>query len=413
MRPPVIVGGGPAGAAAAIRLAEAGHAPILLERSTAATDKVCGDFLSAETVAALGTLGLDLPALCPAPISRMRLVHGRRMADSLLPFAALGLSRRVLDEALLNLAAARGVQVMRGQTVQGISANGIGISIRAREPIQATSVFLATGKHDLRGIPRRGAPHIGLHGGPIGLKTYFRLTNAQQAALAGCVELMLFPGGYAGLQPVESGAAVLCLLVERARFVPAGAWGGLLAALMASCPHLALRLDGATPLRDRPAAVANVPYGHLHRDDPRACEGLFRIGDQACVIPSLTGDGIAIALHSAILAADTWLGGRTAAEYHHRLAGLLGRQMRVAGVLHRICLNAAIQASAVAVTRSFPGLLRRAATWTRLPAALADVPTERGANDRAHRREMHAGAAGWRGLRRRIREERQRGTTHC
>jgi flavin-dependent dehydrogenase len=377
MIPPVIIGGGPAGAAAAIRLAQAGHRPTLLERSIGATDKVCGDFLSGEAVTALNTLDLDLAALNPAPISRVRLVHGNRIAESVLPFAALGLSRRVLDEALLALAATKGVQVMRGQTVQGVSQDGAGgLLIRAPKLIEAGSVFLATGKHELRGMPRRrsfrlNVPWVGHRDTPIGFKTYLRLAGKQRAALTGCVELLLFPGGYAGLQLVEGGAAVLCVLVERARFAAAGTWGGLLATLTASCPHLAMRLDGAAPLRQRPVSVANIPYGHLHRHDPQAPPGLFRIGDQACVIPSLTGDGIAIALQSGRFAAESWLEGGTAADHHRSLAGTLGRQMRLAGALHRICLNKSTQGPAVAVTRSFPGLLRLAASWTRLPADLA------------------------------------------
>jgi NaMN:DMB phosphoribosyltransferase len=55
----VIVGGGPAGAAAACLLARHGRRPLLLERETGAHDKVCGDFVSVEAQAALAALGLD------------------------------------------------------------------------------------------------------------------------------------------------------------------------------------------------------------------------------------------------------------------------------------------------------------------------------------------------------------------
>src|ERR1700722_2367237 len=99
--PPLIVGGGPAGCTAAHILARAGHRATLIERTTGPTDKVCGDFLSVEAIEALLACGIDLDELAPAPITSIRIIHGRRVAATRLPFAAYGLTRRVLDEALL------------------------------------------------------------------------------------------------------------------------------------------------------------------------------------------------------------------------------------------------------------------------------------------------------------------------
>ena len=58
--PLVIVGGGLAGAASALRLAQAGLAPLLLEREREPVHKVCGEFLSWEAQAHLRALGLDV-----------------------------------------------------------------------------------------------------------------------------------------------------------------------------------------------------------------------------------------------------------------------------------------------------------------------------------------------------------------
>ena len=71
------------------------------------------------------------------------------------------------------------------------------------------TLLLATGKHEARGAARRGRPSS-----LVGFKTYFRLAPAQHQALSGHVELMLFPGGYAGLQMVEGQKANFCVLVE-------------------------------------------------------------------------------------------------------------------------------------------------------------------------------------------------------
>ncbi len=65
------------------------------------------------------------------------------------------------------------------------------------------------------------------------------------------------------------------------------------------CPHLGARLDGANCLNDRPLAITGLPYGHMAWDSG----GLWRLGDQAAAIPSFSGDGMSIALHSAARAA--------------------------------------------------------------------------------------------------------------
>ncbi len=98
---PVIIGAGPAGTAAAITLATAGYRPSVIERTTGPTDKVCGDFLSIDSIQRCRSLGVDPASLGAAPIDRVRLIHGERVTEAALPFPAMGLSRRVLDQALL------------------------------------------------------------------------------------------------------------------------------------------------------------------------------------------------------------------------------------------------------------------------------------------------------------------------
>lgn len=91
-RDPLIIGAGPAGTAAAITLGRAGHRPILLEKASGPTDKVCGDFLSADTIGYARSLGVDPAALGAAPIRTVRITTGNRTVEAELPFAAVGLS---------------------------------------------------------------------------------------------------------------------------------------------------------------------------------------------------------------------------------------------------------------------------------------------------------------------------------
>ena len=206
-RPEILVaGGGLAGAAAALALAQAGREVVLLEREAAAKDKVCGEFLSGEGAAALARLGLDVMALGGQAIGHIRLLRGRRAVRAALPFRAVGLSRLVLDEAVLALAAGQGAEIRRGCAVRRIDA---GIVESPAENFAPGTLLLATGKHETRGLERPAPP-----GTLVGFKTHFRLAPAAHAALSAHVELVLFPGGYAGLLPVEGGRANFSLVIE-------------------------------------------------------------------------------------------------------------------------------------------------------------------------------------------------------
>ena len=350
----LIAGGGLAGAAAACHL---GPAATLIERDPACTDKICGEFISWEANAALHDLGIDTAALGAAPITAVRLIHGHTAARSPLPGQAAGLSRRILDEAVLAEAARRGATLLRGHAVRQITP--VGLLIDGLGELRAPRILLATGKHDLRGAKRAGRPED-----LVGLKMHYRLTPAEADHLAGHVEIVLFPGGYAGLQPIESGRANLCLLIARPVFTDAGAtWPGVLAHLRRTAPHLARRLAGAEPLLDRPATIFRVPYGFIHRptrDDP---PHVARLGDQMGVIPSFSGDGMAIALHTARAAASA----TDPAAYHAAMAQTLRGQIGRAMVLHG--LGQSHPRLLAAALRLWPGALSRIARLTRIPAA--------------------------------------------
>ena len=88
----LIVGGGPAGAAAAIGLARFGFEAELIERSDGPHEVVCGGFLGWDALAALRRLGVDPRSLRARPIHRMRLVSARRSLEAALPGTAAGLS---------------------------------------------------------------------------------------------------------------------------------------------------------------------------------------------------------------------------------------------------------------------------------------------------------------------------------
>lgn len=356
MTRPVIIGGGLAGAAVATRLAQHGRSPLLLEREAGAHHKICGEFLSVEAGRHLVALGFDPARLGGTRIDTMRFHAGRRTAATRLPFVATGVTRYGLDAALLDHAAAHGAEVQRGTLVR---------SRNHARSFGPGPLLLATGKHELRGEPRDTRGTID---GLIGFKQFFRTTPALARALAGAVEVTAFAGGYAGLQAVENYRLNLCLLVDRDRFKAlGGSWDMLFAALLHE-PGLA-RLADAEPLLAKPLTIAAVPYGFLARPD--RADDLWRLGDQAAVIPSFCGDGMAMALHGGRLAADMLDGAATAFQFQSRLRRDVARQVGLATALQRFGTTAAGRFALVAGLAAVPAALATLARWTRVePAAL-------------------------------------------
>jgi menaquinone-9 beta-reductase len=367
----VIVGGGPAGAAAAIVLARAGRRVLVLERAAAPCHKVCGEFLSGEAAATLRSLGVPPADVGAIPLAAVRLADDRRSVEAPLPFPAFAVSRLRMDAALLDAACRAGADVRTGITVREIrpapSCAGAILRTGDGETIAAPLVLLATGKHDLRGW-RRTAP-IAAFARTVAWKAHLRLLPEAAAALGGRTELHLFPGGYAGLQPAEDGTTNFCLLVPADRDGGADqSFAAVLARFAAGPGPLARRLAGAVPAWPRALAIAGVPYGHF---GPIADAHIWRLGDQGAVTPSLTGDGLAIALHSGRLAATAVLAGDGPEGYARSMRADVLPQVRRALLAQRVLASAPGRRIVLAATGLLPPLLSAAAAMTRLPVRQA------------------------------------------
>jgi flavin-dependent dehydrogenase len=366
----LILGGGVAGCAASIELARNGRSVTLIEREPTPRHKVCGEFLSGEALEDLHALGIDVASLGAVPINYVRLAASRRAAEAPLPFPAASLTRKALDTALIADAIAAGVRVERGRSVQSLSRTNANLwqaTLDDGTVYEAPTAFLATGKHDLRGHGRPKDPHQW-----VGFKMYYRLTAAQTAQLANASELTLYAGGYGGIQPVEDGITNFCCVVKRKYFAHTGLrWDALLTKMQQDCPHLAMRLDGAEPLLDKPITITHIPYGYLRR---ATADGLYCIGDQAAVIPSFTGDGISIALNTARRATAAYLASEPAPVFQPKLRSAMLPQMRLAELAADGLNNALARAVLPFCLRVWPGAMRVTARLTRVTQPEATAP---------------------------------------
>ncbi len=345
-------------------LARAGASPVLIDRDAEAGDALCGGFLSWQTAESLRQLGIDCAALGAQRIERLRLfVHGRQ-AEARLPAPAYALSRRRLDTALRESARACGVE-LAVDTIRAINGT---TAVGQNREWHGTTLFLATGKHDVRGMsrPRHGSDPA------LGLRLRLPASPTRSALLSGAIELHLFEGGYAGIVLQEDGSANLCLAVRKSLLSAVAGDPALLLDHMrqASAPLAERMGDGWRELRID--TIGALPYGYICRE---TSPGLFRLGDQAAVIPSLAGEGIGMALASGLSAGRHWLeqGAAGTQPFQSQFARSAQGPVHMASLAWSFSESSLGRFMALNLCRLWPGLLARLMRRTRIagPPSLA------------------------------------------
>ena len=151
----VVIGGGPAGLATAIRARLAGFDAAVVERFHPPIDKACGEGLMPDAVARLREIGVDPPGF---PFRGIRYVDGDLAAEGFFPQAGgLGVRRVQLHEALVRRAEETGVELLWGVSAQGLEADGV---VTDRGKILARWIAGADG------LLSRVRKWAGLEGGP-------------------------------------------------------------------------------------------------------------------------------------------------------------------------------------------------------------------------------------------------------
>jgi flavin-dependent dehydrogenase len=377
----IIAGGGLAGALCAIHLVSAGMRVTILERSSGPHDKVCGEFLSGEALFELRAIGVEPKALGAIPLSAVRMAATGSLSEARLPFEALSLSRRVLDEVLLRKAADLGVIVKRGMAVRSVASHLV--TLASGETRNAERVVLATGKYDVRGWKR--SP--GIHDQMVGIKTYLQAERDIQHDLQGKVDIVFFPGGYCGFQEVEGQRINMCLAADSSLLKQCGGTEELFEHMNRHAPYVRCILNGSNNYLAQPVAVGRVPYGFVQRD----ADGFYRVGDQAAVIPSFCGEGMGLALRSGRLAAEAMIAGETADVFQNRFARLAAPRVRAASKLSRLMAKPLPQRAAVQLAALAPAVLTYLAAATRTPQSrIRRIPNQR---VRQSIGEQHCGSA--------------------
>jgi geranylgeranyl reductase family protein len=308
----VVVGGGPAGAAAAIDLARAGRLVTLVDKATFPRDKCCGDGLTTGALRLLDDLGLDPGAVTswqPVEDVVVRSPSGHEVTFPMPRGAGTyaAVARRVdLDAALLDVARAAGVTVHEGAPLVGLrqEAERAVVEVEGVGEVAAPYVVAADGMWS----PTRklaGAATAGYRGEWHAFRQYFAGVGPRAASeLFVWFEPDLLPG-YAWSFPLPGGRANVGFGIAREggkveRVQDMGKlWPDLLAR-----PHIRAVLGaGAEPEGRHLAWPIPARIDAIQRSAGRV---LFA-GDAVAADDPLTGEGIGQALLTGRLAAEAIL----------------------------------------------------------------------------------------------------------
>jgi flavin-dependent dehydrogenase len=273
-----VIGGGPAGASAAIAARQECAEVDLFEKSRFPRHKVCGEFLSPEIAEVLDRLGVwgNIQTERPAVIRRLALYFRSSEKHSKLPETAVGLSRYRFDALLFDEAVRLGARVTRGA---GETGNG--------------PVVIAHGRKAALPKGRR----------LFGFKAHF------EGPANDAVELYFFGGCYVGINPVEGGFTNVCGLGPEDVLAPSG-----------------FQIDEVArsfqPLRERLAPLARsmewlkvgpLVYGNRFAGD--VADDEYPAGDALQFVDPFTGSGLLSAVTAGRLAGIAAARGTPSRDY--------------------------------------------------------------------------------------------------
>ena len=287
----VVVGAGPAGLSAAIGLRQAGVQVTLLEQRARWPGRVCGGFLNPEGVRHLESLGvLDAVAAVgvAVPSARVTTPGGldQRVDVTVSGTAGLGVTRRSLEETMLELAREAGVSVELHVRVVSVRADSNGWCVATRrgnavDERRADLVVLADGRFSLA-APRMAKERHGWFG--------WNAAFAGVPQRPGELSMHFFPLGYIGVLTFADGSSNVCGLVLFENEAPRP-WDESWQHALASQPHLDRLMAGATRVTNW-QGVGPLPFSRAMRPT----DGVILAGDAAAVGDPYMGEGISRAL---------------------------------------------------------------------------------------------------------------------
>ncbi|MDN4602451.1 FAD-dependent oxidoreductase [Paenibacillus sp. F6_3S_P_1C] len=312
----IVIGAGIAGSTFALQLARQGHQTLLLDRQEFPRHKTCGEFMSPETTEMLNYLGIHLgkQELKPSTMDHAKIImpQGGEI-EAPLPGLAYGISRYELDRILHEQAADAGVEIVTRATITNIHRfddDSYEVEVKQGNDQIQYRARTVIGAHGSKKPPGMTSPaELRDKTAYVGVKSHF-----QGITIPSRVELYFCKGGYVGISPIEDGIANVAALLTLDTVRGSGkSVKDILQAASLTNERLAVRLAEGIPVQGTQVSIAPLHLSNV----PEPWSQYPHIGDAMLMIPPLCGDGMSIALRSALLCAewtDQYLQGKISFE---------------------------------------------------------------------------------------------------
>lgn len=357
-----VVGAGPAGTSAAIRLALVGKRVVLIEKEKFPRHKLCGEFISPECLEHFDELGIHNAMRDAGGVRIAKTVFyarsgkGVEVPSEWLGAAhkhALGLSRAEMDRLLLIRAREVGVDVLEEISVLDLLRNNgevVGVRTRERE-IFARVTLDATGR--MRFLARRADKGDATRKAQfVAFKTHIRGCGVAEDIC----EIFSYSRGYGGASRVENGLHNLCFIAAADDVKQLGSDPARILRELVCTNERAAKIFKDINFVGEWHAVTIERYG---RGNVVPTRGLLSIGDAAAFIDPFTGSGMLLALESAKFAADAIKNNNDltflAADYERAFSTAFNTRLKICALLRRISfipLLAEVTVKALAISRN-------------------------------------------------------------
>lgn len=275
----VVVGGGPAGLAAAIAARQHGLHVIVADSATPPIDKACGEGLMPDAQIALRRLGLSIHSSETGRFEGIKFIGQEGTVLARFPRGeGIGIRRTLLHQMLLEYAGRLGVRTLWGTRVCGLEDAGVKVGNTVIRPKWLVG---ADGQHS-RVRHWAGLEEGREHTQRIGVRQHFHVPP-----LSDFVEIYWGENGQAYVTPI--GKEEICVaLISKKRF-PSFEEG------IAQFPVLARHLETAKRTTRVKGAISNS----------RRLKSVIRgrialVGEASGSVDAITGEGLAMAFRHAV-----------------------------------------------------------------------------------------------------------------
>ena len=295
-----VIGGGLAGLALSIQLAEKGYSVVLFEKEQYPFHKVCGEYISMESYDFLKGLGLPLQDL-NLPMIKKLIVSAPdgNFLEQPLPLGGFGISRFMLDNALKTIAVSKGVILHDQCKVNEVRFTGNAFQLKTNSGVfhsklccgsfgKRSNIDIQLKRSFITGKTKKLNNYIGVK---YHLKTNFPVDT---------IALHNFKNGYCGISKIEEDRYCCCYLTNADN----------LKANNNSIPELEKNVlfqnkflkqifETSEILYKSPVTISQVSF----EKKSQVADHILMLGDAAGMITPLCGNGMSMAMHSSKIAA--------------------------------------------------------------------------------------------------------------